>query len=422
MLATILDVINYSVLLFFGIYVSASFLNITLNKKTHLTFLLFGVANLLIQTFSLSFLGMQITQMIYPMITHLPLLLLYRYYFKRRLIPGLSAILAAYLCCQISKWIALLVLSATREPWTMSVARVLITIPIWYGIVRYASRSLQVMLAKSTKELLIFGLLPLVYYIFDYVATVYTKLLYEGSQAVFEFLPFVLCLTYLVFNVIYLKQYEEKCAAEQQKRLIEIQTAHSIKEIEEIKRSKYEISLIRHDMRHFLSNISVMMGNHDYEKAQDYIRSIIQLTDQTIIHKFCGNELVNMILSSYEKRMFDKGIHFDATVTIPSTLPCSELEFTSILSNGLENAINAVSELSEESRTVQLRLSMKNDKLLLSLQNAFATRPVFVNGLPVTNAAGHGLGTQSIKYVTERLNGSCQFSADDSLFTLRVVL
>ncbi len=422
MLATILDVINYSVLLFFGIYVSASFLNITLNKKTHLTFLLFGVANLLIQTFSLSFLGMQITQMIYPMITHLPLLLLYRYYFKRRLIPGLSAILAAYLCCQISKWIALLVLSATREPWTMSVARVLITIPIWYGIVRYASRSLLVMLAKSTKELLIFGLLPLVYYIFDYVATVYTKLLYEGSQAVFEFLPFVLCLAYLVFNVIYLKQYEEKCAAEQQKRLIEIQTAHSIKEIEEIKRSKYEISLIRHDMRHFLSNISVMMGNHDYEKAQDYIRSIIELTDQTIIHKFCGNELVNMILSSYEKRMFDKGIHFDATVTIPSTLPCSELEFTSILSNGLENAINAVSELSEESRTVQLRLSMKNDKLLLSLQNAFATRPVFVNGLPVTNAAGHGLGTQSIKYVTERLNGSCQFSADDSLFTLRVVL
>jgi ribosomal protein L22 len=232
----------------------------------------------------------------------------------------------------------------------------------------------------------------------------------------------VLCIAYLLFNEVYVKEYEKKCAAEHQKKLIEIQTAHSMKEIEEIKRSKYEISLIRHDMRHFLSNVSAMIGNNDYEKAQEYIKGIIQLTDQTVIRKYCENELVNMILSSYEKRMTDKSIRFDAAVAIPSKLPCSELEFTSILSNGLENAINAVSGLSEESRIIHVKLSIKNDKLLLSIQNAFATRPVFVNGLPVTNAIGHGLGTQSIQYVTAKLNGSCQFTADDRLFSLRVVL
>ncbi|MGI6772411.1 MAG: GHKL domain-containing protein [Acutalibacteraceae bacterium] len=35
---------------------------------------------------------------------------------------------------------------------------------------------------------------------------------------------------------------------------------------------------------------------------------------------------------------------------------------------------------------------------------------------------GHGLGTQSIKYVTEKLNGNCQFVAKDGQFALRVVL
>ncbi len=198
--------------------------------------------------------------------------------------------------------------------------------------------------------------------------------------------------------------------------------AQSRKEIDEIKRSKYEISLVRHDMRHFLSNVSVMIENKDYEKSQEYIKEIINVIDQTIVHKYCENELVNMILSSYEKRMADKGIRFDATIAIPAKLPCSEPEFTSILANGLENAINAVSEMDEESRTIRLKLCMKNDKLLLSIHNAFATRPVFKDGLPVTDAAGHGLGTQSIQYIAAKLNGSSQFAIEDGLFSLRVVL
>ncbi len=422
MLQTALNIVNFNVLLFFGIYVSASFLNIELNKKNNLILLLFGVADFGLQLFAHKQFGMVFTEMIYPLITHLPLLLLFKICFKQKLLPSLSAILSAYLCCQISKWLGLLVLSVSHEPWTMDAARILVTIPIWYGIVRYASRSLQVILAKPMKDLLIFGMLPIVYYLFDYFATVYTKLLYNGSQAVFEFLPFVLCIAYLLFNVFYLREYEEKCTAEQHKKLIEIQAAQSMKEIEEIKRSKYEISLIRHDMRHFLSNISVMIENNDYEKAQEYIQGIIEVTDQTVMRKYCENDLVNMILSSYEKRMADKGIRFDAIVAIPAKLPCSELEFTSILSNGLENAINAVSEMGEESRIVRLKLSTKNDKLLLSIQNAFTTYPVFKDGLPVTNVTGHGLGTQSIQYMAAKLNGSCQFTIEGGLFSLRVVV
>lgn len=422
MLQTIFGFINFSVLLFFGIYVSAAFLGINLNKKNNLVFLLFGAGNLLLQMLSLALLGMEFTEMIYPLITHLPLLLLFILYFKQKALPSLFAIFSAYLYCQISKWFSVLVLSAHSDLWVMYVVRIIITVPIWYAIIRYAAKSLRVILSKSTKTIMIFGILPAVYYLFDYLTTVYTKLLYSGSLVVFEFLPFLLCIAYLLFSVIYFREYEEKCAAEQQRKLIEIQTAQSMKEIEEIKRSKYEISLIRHDMRHFLSNVSAMIENKDYEKAQEYIQGIIEVTDQTVVRKYCENDLVNMILSAYKKRMADKGIRFDAVVAIPAKLKCSELEFTSILSNGLENAINAVSELDEDQRMIRLKLSMKNDRLLLSIHNAYITVPVFKDGLPVTDATGHGLGTQSIQYMTSKLKGNCQFMAEDGLFTLRVVL
>ncbi len=155
MLQTIFGVINFSVLLFFGIFVSAAFLGISLNKKNNLIFLLFGAGNLLLQMLSHALLGMEFTQMIYPLITHLPLLMLFKFYFKHKALPSLFAILSAYLYCQISKWIGLLVQLFIPEPWANDAARIIVTIPIWYGIVRYASRSLQIILSKSTKDLLI---------------------------------------------------------------------------------------------------------------------------------------------------------------------------------------------------------------------------------------------------------------------------
>ena len=48
--------------------------------------------------------------------------------------------------------------------------------------------------------------------------------------------------------------------------------------------------------------------------------------------------------------------------------------------------------------------------------------PAFVDGLPLSTRKGHGYGTRSIRYMTERLGGHCQFSAQEGLFILRVVL
>ena len=69
-----------------------------------------------------------------------------------------------------------------------------------------------------------------------------------------------------------------------------------------------------------------------------------------------------------------------------------------------------------------LKLHMKNDKLLQSINSAYSTPHVFVNGLPVTDIIGHGLGTQSIQYMAAKLNGTCQFAAEDGIFSLRAVL
>lgn len=93
-----------------------------------------------------------------------------------------------------------------------------------------------------------------------------------------------------------------------------------------------------------------------------------------------------------------------------------------ILSNALDNALNAQKPLETSQRSVKLLLKTANNKLLLSVENPVAEPPVFVDGLPVSTQAGHGYGTQSIRYMTERLNGKCQFSVQNHTFIVKVIL
>ena len=129
-----------------------------------------------------------------------------------------------------------------------------------------------------------------------------------------------------------------------------MQRTHSQKEIEAIKRSEYAVSLLRHDLRHFLLTISGFIDNNENERAKEYINEILQSVETTTMHKYCKNEIVNMILSSYENKLRENKIALIYNIQVPDRLNVSDVDLTSILSNALENAIQAVLLLDEKEK------------------------------------------------------------------------
>ena len=422
MLYSFFGILHHAVTLLFGVYISAAFLGIRMSRRNILILFGFSAAVGVISTLSFIFFGEAFTAQIYPLIIHLPLILFLTLVYKNTALRCVLAVLTAYLCCQISKWAGLVLLSITETEWVYYSVRIITTIVVFAVLVRYVSNAAAQLIQKPTGALLIFAILPFTYYLFDYGTGVYTELIYSGKKVVSEFLGFALSIAYLLFLLIYFKQYEEKREAEQRSRLLEMQQVQTQKEIEAQKRSANAVSLLRHDMRHFCAAISAYIDDGEYDKAKEYIGEIVSYVDRTALHKFCKNETVNMILSSYENVMEENKIDFSPSICIPERLSVSDVDLTSILSNALENAINAVLPLETEKRHIALHLRMDDGKLLLSLKNTFAEKPIMRDGIPHSNKAGHGFGTQSIRYVTEKLKGNCQFSVKDDWFILRVIL
>ena len=143
--------------------------------------------------------------------------------------------------------------------------------------------------------------------------------------------------------------------------------------------------------------------------------------DATSIKRYCNNSTINYVLSNYIQKFEDLNVDLDLNITI-GEITIDEMLLSSILSNALDNALNAQKDLPESKRKAILMMKINNHKLLISIKNTYSNSPIFMDGVPVSNQKGHGYGTQSIRYITERLGGTCEFSIQNGFFSLRIII
>lgn len=422
MLVQILSAIHGITTMLFGIYCSAFFLGVKPNRKNIMTlFLLFSGQGCL---YIIDFLLFRETlaNISYPLIVHFPLILFLTYHYKYPLISSAISVFSAYLCCQISNWVGLFALAVTGAQWCYYFVRILTTVTTFVILFKYVFRSTKTIFAKNARELSIIGFLPFVYYIFDYTSTKFSHLLYSGNKAVVEFMGFAFCIAYLVFLMVYFREYENKQELKQYSDLREIQIQSMQKEIEQVKISSQKLAILRHDMRHQLNIILTQLQNDHPDKAQEYIHEISSAYDDTIIASYSRNEMLNSVLSIYHSRFTDKGFSLNCNVSTGKDLPCPDLAICTILSNALENSMHALENLESSSKWAKLTLSQKKNHLLFQLENPVEKIPEFVDGVPVSNRNGHGIGVKSIIYYVDQLNGQCHFSITDHCFVLRIII
>ena len=421
MLEALLSLLFGLCVLAFGICLSAAFAGIQFNRTNLTNFAIFCGFCSLLQLILIHFLGEDLVWKLYPLITHLPLILLLHLAYHKQLATAMTAVFTAYLLCQPSKWLGVLVLHLSGSPLFESLVRCLSLALVAYVALACLSGCLSDIFNKDRRSVLIFGIIPATYYVFDYITGIYTDLWISSNRVVVEFMPLFLAITFMVFCSVYYKEYEQKTEAQRKEQIIRLTVEQQSKKIQAVKHSEQEIRLIRHDMRLLLSSLAVSIENGEHEKAQQMIASYTSHIDGTRLEHFCNIDTVNYVLSDYASKCEAEKIPFLFDVTLDS-IHVDEVSFCSILSNGLDNAFNAQMMLPPAQRKIKLMLKYSDGRLLISIKNPCARKIIFSDGLPVSDKKGHGYGTQSIRFLTERLGGNCQFSLQNDVFILRIIL
>lgn len=422
MVEIILFFLHYAILLSFGVLLSFGFAGVRLNVKENIyqALLLFVVCGVLQVALFFGF-EEALVWKLYPVITHFPIIAFLYLYYRKRLVTAVAAVATAYLCCQPSKWFGLLVYALTQNTVIQQVANILILVGVGVVSILYMVPYVSKLFNKDFQSICIFGSIPIFYYLFDYVTGIYTDLWNAHSRLIAEFLPFFICVFFLIFCVVYYREYEQKSDAERNEQLIRIAAEQQTARMEDVKRTEKELRIMRHDMRLFLNGLAVSVENGDLNNTAQMIASQISRIEAVKVERFCDSDMINYVLSDAAEKCRYKMIPITFDVLI-GKLHVDEMLFCSILSNALDNAINAQEPIPSDRQGIKVMLKHMNGKVLFSVKNAVLKAPEFSDGLPVTSRKGHGYGTQSICYITEKLGGNYQFSMSGEYFLLRVIL
>lgn len=421
-LTTMLELLNYGLVLFFGLFLSTDIAGSWKTpKQRRLIFALCPVF-LLVQSGSWLLWGTETVERLYPLIIHLPLVLLLMLVLKKSFPLSLVSVCTAYLCCQLPRWVKLLFLAITDSSLMGELFYTLSIIPIFFLLRRFFVRTAHHAIAYSGQTLFLFGSLPFAYYIFDYTTTIYSDVLYDGIHLISEFLPTALIFFYVLFLTAYYAQGQKRVQAELQQSMLEAELRQSGTEIENLRHAETQAAIHQHDMRHHMAMIESFLTTGNSQQAEAYIHKVRSDLDEITPKRFCENETANLLISSFCGKADRLEVRLRVDVKLPQTLSISDTEFCALLSNGLENALRATSTLDDPRRWVELYCGIRLNKLLIEIRNPYEGNVSLQDGLPVSQRPGHGLGCLSIHTITRQHNGLCSFDPTGGLFTLRVAL
>lgn len=418
----ILIIFNYSLVLLYGLLLSALISGGWKSKREKRLIFLLCPAFLAIQGLCAVLWNVETTKYLYPLIIHLPIFLILTLVLKRKPALSLISICMAYLCCQFPRWIKLAAAGISDSALVGETCYTLCIVPIFYLLRRYFVPAAHSALTFSRRILYLFGSIPVIYYLFDYATTVYSDILYQELHALNEFLPSIFLAFYTVVLISYHIQVQKRLEANLQNSVLETQKRLFGAKLENLRNIETQAAIYQHDMRHHLVLIEGYLSNGNYQQAEEYIQSVRNSVDSIVPKRFCENETVNLLCSAFAKQAAEAEVQLKISVQLPSQLPISDTELCSLLSNGLENALHAVSKLEKDARWVSFFCSLRRKKLLLEIRNPYTGTILLRDELPASDQPGHGFGCQSIQAIVQQHQGICSFEPNDGLFTLRVML
>lgn len=290
-------------------------------------------------------------------------------------------------------------------------------------IQRFFKDAFNYMLATAENSVfIVFTAVPLLYYIYSYSLTGYQLADIVISKRYFILnIPLLLVLLSYILLVRIFKMVSEKAELENAQNLANSQLNAAAEQLEQLRIAERQSAIYRHDLRHHMNYLNACIAENRLQEAVEYIKQTCNDVDNMMLERYSENEPVNLILSSYVGKAREQGIAIETTVTATNFSRFYITDLCSLFANALENAIKAAGQAQcANQRYVTVRLYERSNRLCMELCNGCTGRPVFKNGLPVSQKKGHGIGVKSIVQVVEKYKGVYLFTAKEDEFCFQM--
>lgn len=265
----------------------------------------------------------------------------------------------------------------------------------------------------SKEEYLVLGIIPL-------SSVVLLQFRFVEDKYVLSVLYFVLFL----LNVVAVFLYYFLLDKNYHLQLLQVERLQ-YKYYEDFLKQEKDLSVLRHDLKNILSSIGYYIESKEYNRAEKLIEELVDYKALNV--KYTGLLAIDSVLNNKLKMMDEKAIAYELDFQLPKDLFIDKIaiDLCSILSNLLDNAIEALLSNSNIEGPIIIKLKYHKDNLVMKVVNPciddFCSD---YNQDKVQSSKGlrYGIGLWSVKDKVKNHNGYYDFQIKKAAFHAMVVL
>lgn len=238
-------------------------------------------------------------------------------------------------------------------------------------------------------------------------------------------------------NEMYIALFEQEAELRYQYEKLLKETEEMRSQEAELRELHQNVRQLKHDMKNHLMVLTAYLNDGEYDLAKAYTSELLDKFSTMHSYIETGNVLLNHIINeklSYAKSL---GILVKAEIENLAFEKMNRMDFSSLLSNLLDNAIEALerewkragAEESQEKQRMQPQLKVcitaQRGYETICVKNQIAASVLSENPELLTSKEEkekHGLGVGKIKSVAEQYGGMVDFYEEDNFFCVKVFI
>lgn len=230
----------------------------------------------------------------------------------------------------------------------------------------------------------------------------------------------------LLINIIvlyYYNQIQMQYEKEYRHELLERQVDEYEEQLVQMEEMYQEMRIMKHEIKHFAGNMEELINLEQKEDFKEVLDGIKDSISRYEMIYFSGNPVLDSILNYICKKAEKQNVYIEADIKIPSDLSLKAIDMNIILGNLLENAIEAVENVSE--KFVILHMKYEKEMIFIHIRNSYDGIYYKKGDKYLTkkkNNHNHGIGLENVKRVVEKYNGSIKIEPLESEFIVNILM
>lgn len=224
--------------------------------------------------------------------------------------------------------------------------------------------------------------------------------------------------TYYMYEKIY-DAYKEKM----KKTVLEKQIVMYQNQFEIIHASRQGIKQLRHDMKNHFLLLEGYLQKGKYTEAQEYIGQLAERVTLSKEYVNTGNDELDSILNYQLGRADNLHCETDIRIEVPRERFISDFDLNMLLSNLMDNALDAIERAEERVLTVRVKYIKR--MLYISIYNSYnGTVKKEGNKLLTTKAKKeeHGIGMTCIQSIVDKYQGEMTIQTAEDMFKVDIIM